>query len=85
MGSPFRKSAFAMVKPVLKRGGGAMDPGASSCDAAVDVEMLLSEFGDDDTEKRKHALMPQKCELFSGRLEDGEMATAAETCGDVNT
>ena len=59
-----------------------MDPGFSSFDAAVDVEMFLSEYGDDDTAERKRALMPQKCQLFSGRLEDGQMATAAETCGD---
>ena len=88
-GSNSMIASFDMERPGLsvksfptQRRGGAMDPGFSSFDAAVDVEMFLSEYGDDDTAERKRALMPQKCQLFSGRLEDGQMATAAETCGD---
>ena len=64
------------------RGGGAMEHGASSCDATVDVEMLLSEYGDDDDDDeagRTHGLLPRKLQLHSGRLEDGEIATAAQT------
>ena len=52
-----------------------MDP--FSYDANVDCELFLSEYGDD-----KRCVLPKACLLFSGRLEDGQMATAAETCGD---
>ena len=52
-----------------------MDP--FSYDANVDCELFLSEYGYD-----KRCILPKACLLFSGRLDDGQMATAAETCGD---
>ena len=52
-----------------------MDP--FSYDANVDCELFLSEYGDD-----KCCILPKACLLFSGRFDDGQWATAAETCGD---
>ena len=55
------------------RGGGAREPEALSCDAIVDVDMFLSEYGDDDKAEHTRGLMPVKTELLTGRLEDGWM------------
>ena len=65
----------------LLRGGGAKEPEALSCDAMVDVGMFLSEFGDEDEAARTRNLIPAKI-APTGRLEDGQMATAALTAGD---
>ena len=44
--------------------------------------MFLSEYGDDDKAARTRDLMPMKTGESTGRLEDGQMATAALTEGD---
>ena len=59
-----------------------MDPGASNADAIVDCEMLLSDDWEDGLAGRKRLIIPKLCIFLFGLLEDGQMATAAETCGD---
>ena len=59
-----------------------MDPGASNADATVDCEMLLSDDWEDGLADRKRLIIPTPCIFSTGLLEDGQMATAAQTCGD---
>ena len=65
-----------------RRGGGLPDPGTSSHDFTVDCEMFLSEFEDVGIGDGKRPVMAKACLLYSGRLEDGQLATAAATVGD---
>ena len=58
---------------------------SGSCDATVEHEILLSEYQDDGAPVRKRRVMPRRegpeC-LLTGRLDAGQMATAAATTGD---
>ena len=59
-----------------------MNAGTSAHDATVDLAMFASEDENDDSADYKRVSLPKACWLYSGWLEDGQMATAAETCGD---
>ena len=64
------------------RGGAGPDHDHFSNDAAVDLEMYGGEYDDISDMKLKRPLLPKTSYLYSGRLEDGQTAMAAETCGD---
>ena len=64
------------------RGGATTDPGTATYDASVDLEVFLSEDEADVMAIARRHLVPKVCEDYLGRLDDGQQATAAETCGD---
>ena len=57
------------------------DPGAATCDASVDLEILVPENDADVMAIATRHLVPTVCSNWM-RLDDGQLARAAETRGD---
>ena len=51
-------------------------------DSMLDCEMQISDFREAGSAARKDVLMPKASLLMTGLPDEGDTATAAETCGD---